>query len=68
MLSATWRRCRVHFMRTALAHAGKQSRGVAAGHDQTYTEHIFDGNGSGRGFDRFAPIPSQSDVAAPVPP
>jgi transposase-like protein len=27
---ATWQRCRVHFMRNALAHAGKQGRRVVA--------------------------------------
>ena len=26
MLKATWQRCRVHFMRIALAHAGKTQR------------------------------------------
>lgn len=26
MLSATWQRCRVHFMRNVLAHAGKSVR------------------------------------------
>jgi len=30
VLSATWQRCRVHFMRTALAHAGKQGRRVVS--------------------------------------
>src|SRR5580693_8363944 len=30
VLCATWQRCRVHFMRNLLAHAGKQGRGVAA--------------------------------------
>jgi transposase-like protein len=30
VLSATWQRCRVHFMRNALAHAGKQGRGVVS--------------------------------------
>src|SRR5258707_12904826 len=29
-LNATWQRCRVHFMRTVLAHAGKQGRRVVA--------------------------------------
>ena len=28
MLHASWRRCRVHFMRNVLAHAGKQGRRV----------------------------------------
>ena len=28
VLSATWQRCRVHFMRNALAHAGKTQRRV----------------------------------------
>ncbi len=28
VLSATWQRCRVHFMRNALAHAGKSGRRV----------------------------------------
>jgi len=26
VLTATWRRCRVHFTRNALAHAGKSGR------------------------------------------
>ena len=26
VLNATWQRCRVHFMRNALAHAGKSGR------------------------------------------
>ena len=30
VLSATWQRCRVHFMRTALAHAGKSGRRVVS--------------------------------------
>ncbi len=30
ILNATWQRCRVHFMRNLLAHAGKQSRRVVA--------------------------------------
>ena len=30
VLSASWRRCRVHFMRNALAHAGKSGRRVVS--------------------------------------
>lgn len=30
LLSATWQRCRVHFMRNALAHAGRQGRRVVS--------------------------------------
>jgi putative transposase len=30
VLHATWQRCRVHFMRNMLAHAGRQGRGVAS--------------------------------------
>ena len=30
MLGATWQRCRVHFMRNALAHAGKSGRRVVS--------------------------------------
>ena len=30
VLHATWQRCRVHFMRNVLAHAGKQGRRVVA--------------------------------------
>jgi transposase-like protein len=30
VFSATWQRCRVHFMRTLLAHAGKQGRRVVS--------------------------------------
>ena len=30
MLHASWQRCRVHFMRNALAHAGRQGRRVVA--------------------------------------
>ncbi len=30
MLNATWQRCRVHFMRNALAHAGKSGRRVVS--------------------------------------
>ena len=30
ILSATWQRCRVHFMRNALAHASRQGRRVAS--------------------------------------
>ncbi len=30
VLGATWQRCRVHFMRTLLAHAGKQGRRVVS--------------------------------------
>ena len=31
VLNATWQRCRVHFMRNVLAHAGKQGRRVRRG-------------------------------------
>ena len=30
ILSATWQRCRVHFMRNVLAHAGKSGRRVVS--------------------------------------
>jgi putative transposase len=30
VLNATWQRCRVHFMRNALAHAGKTQRRIVA--------------------------------------
>jgi len=30
IFTATWQRCRVHFMRNALAHAGKSGRRVVA--------------------------------------
>ena len=30
VLSATWQRCRVHFMRNLLAHAGRNGRRLAA--------------------------------------
>ena len=30
VLKATWQRCRVHFMRNALAHAGRQGRRVVS--------------------------------------
>ena len=30
VLNATWQRCRVHFMRNTLAHAGKSSRRVVS--------------------------------------
>ena len=30
VLNATWQRCRVHFMRNPLAHAGKQGRRVVS--------------------------------------
>ncbi|WP_420831423.1 transposase [Bradyrhizobium acaciae] len=30
MLNASWQRCRVHFMRDALAHAGKSGRRVVS--------------------------------------
>ena len=30
VLTATWQRCRVHFMRNVLAHAGKQGRRVVS--------------------------------------
>ena len=35
VLSATWQRCRVHFMRNALAHAGKTQRRVVSAFDGT---------------------------------
>lgn len=31
IFTATWQRCRVHFMRNALAHAGRSGRRVASG-------------------------------------
>jgi transposase-like protein len=30
VLSTTWQRCRVHFMRNVLAHAGRQGRRVVS--------------------------------------
>lgn len=30
VLNATWQRCRMHFMRNALAHAGKSGRRVVS--------------------------------------
>jgi len=30
VLNASWQRCRIHFMRNALAHAGKQGRRVVS--------------------------------------
>ena len=30
VLNASWQRCRVHFMRNVLAHAGRQGRRVVA--------------------------------------
>uniref|UniRef100_UPI001954F11F transposase n=1 Tax=Klebsiella aerogenes TaxID=548 RepID=UPI001954F11F len=30
VLTATWQRCRVHFMRNALAHAGRNGRRVVS--------------------------------------
>ena len=30
VLNATWQRCRVHFMRNALAHAGRNGRRVVS--------------------------------------
>ncbi len=30
VLSATWQRCRVHFMRNAMAHAGKTQRRIVS--------------------------------------
>jgi putative transposase len=30
VLSATWQRCRMHFMRNALAHAGKTERRIVS--------------------------------------
>ncbi len=30
ILAATWQRCRIHFMRTLLAHAGRQGRRVVS--------------------------------------
>jgi putative transposase len=35
VLHATWQRCRVHFMRNALAHAGRQGRRVVAAKSPT---------------------------------
>jgi len=39
VLNATWQRCRVHFMRNALAHAGKQGRRVVAAFIGTPPQH-----------------------------
>src|SRR6202163_1789063 len=36
VLGASWQRCRVHFMRNALAHAGKQGRRVVSAFIATY--------------------------------
>ncbi|MGY4353184.1 transposase-like protein [Bradyrhizobium sp. GM7.3] len=40
LLNATWQRCRVHFMRNALAHAGKSGRRVVSAFNATaFTQH-----------------------------
>lgn len=41
MLSATWQRCRVHFMRNALAHAGKTQRRVVSGIAPAFTTSLL---------------------------
>ena len=43
VLSATWQRCRVHFLRNALAHAGKgQRQMVLAAINTAFTQEIFE--------------------------
>ena len=39
ILSATWQRCRVHFMRNALAHAGKSGRRVVSAFAVSQVSH-----------------------------
>ena len=39
ILTATWQRCRVHFMRNALAHAGKSGRRVVSAFIATAFAH-----------------------------
>ncbi len=44
MLKATWQRCRVHFMRNALAHAGKtQRRMVSAAIGTVFVQETAEG-------------------------
>ena len=41
VLHASWQRCRVHFMRNVLAHAGKQGRHVVAAFIATFVAAAF---------------------------
>jgi len=40
LLCASWQRCRVHFMRNALAHAGKSGRRPSQSHDPPDHGHV----------------------------
>jgi putative transposase len=51
VLNATWQRCRVHFMRNVLAHAGRQGRRVVSAfmppHSPKTTLKVPELNGAG---------------------
>ena len=56
VLSATWQRCRVHFMRNALAHVGaKQRQMVAAAIRTAFTQETLGGSPQGMARRRRPP-------------
>jgi putative transposase len=60
VLKATWQRCRVHFMRNALAHAGKtQRRMVSAAIATVFAQDDAEG---GRRSGAMSPISSAASV------
>src|SRR3546814_3278820 len=40
VLGATWQRCRVHFMRNALAYAGKTQRRIVSARSEEHTSEL----------------------------
>ena len=65
MLNATWQRCRVHFMRNALAHAGKSGRRVVSAFIATaFAQDDADGRQAAVA-PRRRPAPARSSPSSP---
>ena len=64
IFTATWQRCRVHFMRNALAHAGKSGRRVVS----AFIATAFAQNDAERRASNGAASPTSSDPHCPSSP
>ena len=63
VLHASWQRCRVHFMRNALAHAGRQGRRVVAAFIATaFVQDDAEGAGAQLAHPRLSPQPTRSSA------
>lgn len=64
VLCATWQRCRVHFMRNVLAHAGKSGRRVAS----AFIATAFAQETAEAASTNGAPLPTRSGRRCPSSP